>query len=206
MITPEAMVSLLFQMEQKYLAQKATDAHNARIEERDRETRALSVKQLNRQWKHSHRKGGRESWHGINTPDYNVHQHMFIDGRSKIWCGGCGWTAWSDGPAWQWEMALKLIEQSSNSASSSETLGRLPRGPLGEPEILTERQHRPYHHVQERWGRDERYLEVSGDDLAHIRGLDGLTKIMREYAAKTLAGKKNDTGNDPLPTASEGNK
>lgn len=56
--------------------------------------------------------------------DSAVHMHTFVDGSTKIWCGICNWTVWSK-KGYQspdWALGLALVDQSSNTPSSSEIL------------------------------------------------------------------------------------
>lgn len=50
--------------------------------------------------------------------DYNVATHTFINGTTRIWClNGCGFESWEGDEKWQ--QALKMIQQTSNTRSSS---------------------------------------------------------------------------------------
>ena len=71
----------------------------------------------------SHLKGynGRIGQKFQPTKDYNVHSHRFADGTIKIWCGyGCGFTAYKGDS--NWSEGVRMLEQSSNTASSSEVV------------------------------------------------------------------------------------
>src|SRR5271157_3808849 len=77
----------------------------------EEDAQALRIKRC------THAKGGRGP---RVTTDYNVGCHTFIDGKTKIWClNGCGFESWT-GDA-NWEKACGMCEQSTNTASSSET-------------------------------------------------------------------------------------
>lgn len=58
--------------------------------------------------------------------DYNVACHTFPDGSKKIWClNGCGFQIWSDrdnkdNRSKAWRGAIAMLEQSTNTPSSSE--------------------------------------------------------------------------------------
>lgn len=55
------------------------------------------------------------------TEDYNLGQHTFSDGRTKIWClFGCGLEAWNGDE--NFNNLQKLVGQSSNTPSASERI------------------------------------------------------------------------------------
>lgn len=71
----------------------------------------------------THKKGGGGSQSAKFTPyaDYNIICHRFPDGSSKAWCGyNCGFVARPGDK--NWAEAMKMLESSSNHASSSEII------------------------------------------------------------------------------------
>jgi hypothetical protein len=50
--------------------------------------------------------------------DYNVSMHTFPDGRTRVCCLQCTWISWQGDE--NWEEALRMVDQSTNTASKSE--------------------------------------------------------------------------------------
>lgn len=88
----------------------------------------LEAVSYNRQKKCTHLKGqigARPAWG--QAIDYNVAMHTFPTGETKIWClSNCGWNVWNR-PGWsfKWAHGLKMVEYSTNRASTSEISGEV---------------------------------------------------------------------------------
>lgn len=66
-----------------------------------------------------HLKGG--SSIRVGYKDYNVACHNFPDGTAKIWClNGCGFVSWKGSKSWP--SAIKLMERTTNTQTSSEII------------------------------------------------------------------------------------
>src|ERR1700687_2519364 len=77
-------------------------------------------REFNRRQKCNHRKGSQ--WGGLI--DYAVSFHTFIDGSQRIAClKGCGFEVYNK-PEWsfKWAVGLKMVEQSTNTRTSSEVV------------------------------------------------------------------------------------
>lgn len=75
-----------------------------------------------RQKRCRHLKGG---GYGLSTigRDYNISYHRFINNRARIRCLTCGKVWWENEPGWK--EALEMMNQSSNTPSSSEIPGEM---------------------------------------------------------------------------------
>jgi len=87
-------------------------------------TRSFTILELKRQEKCPHFKG-MVGYRSRFTPhfDYNVYQHTFIDGSSRIKCHTCSWEVWNKSEfSLKWKEGLRMVNLSSNLASSSEVV------------------------------------------------------------------------------------
>jgi hypothetical protein len=99
-----------------------------------------------------HLKGGRLRI----TKDYALRHFIFIDGRHEIACLICG-KKWHPGDL-DWERAINMWEQTTNTRSSSEVL------PAISPNRIVEKKPHTQHEI------NEAYSQTRIDDESIIRG------------------------------------
>lgn len=122
----------------------------------------------------SHLKGGRYRPKG-GMRDYAVSFHTFINGESRIVCLlGCGFEVWNR-PGWKykWQYGLKMVEQSTNTATSSEVAINVP--PFKRYRTLAPPPEFKFNDLCE---KDNGCLDIG--DANPIRGMDGLKKVNKQ--------------------------